>query len=96
MEAFNPFIPLNAEDSGIPALILRFKIKNLTSNNIKISVVGSMMNPIGFDGKENLTSYFKDCFGENINELKVEKFLKIITQQITFLKDQYLKVKVNF
>ena len=28
LEAFNPFIPLNADDSGIPVALLRYKLRN--------------------------------------------------------------------
>src|SRR5437588_8939838 len=32
LEAFSPFIPLNADDSGLPALVLRYQISNPTSS----------------------------------------------------------------
>ena len=31
LEAFNPFIPLDPEASGIPAAVIRFRIRNLSS-----------------------------------------------------------------
>lgn len=44
LEAFTPFVPLDADASGIPAAVLRYTIKNTTSQPLKVSVVGSMAN----------------------------------------------------
>jgi len=70
MEAFNPMIPLNPEDSGIPAVLIRFRVKNLTSGRIRASVAGSVLNPIGFDGQGDLGSVFNEKFGQNLNEIR--------------------------
>jgi uncharacterized protein (DUF608 family) len=70
MEAFNPMIPLNPEDSGIPAVLIRFRVKNLSSGRIKASVAGSVLNPIGFDGQGNLDSIANEKFGQNVNEIR--------------------------
>jgi len=50
MEAFTPFIPLNADDSGIPGAIIRYKVKNPTNKTVDVSVVGSLANAVGYDG----------------------------------------------
>ncbi|TCT33067.1 GH116 family glycosyl-hydrolase [Martelella mediterranea] len=50
MEAFTPLIPLNAEDSAIPAAVIRYRLKNPHAVPVKASVVGSMANVVGFDG----------------------------------------------
>lgn len=50
LEAFTPLIPLNADDSGIPGVVLRYKVKNPTTKVIDVSVVGSLANVVGFDG----------------------------------------------
>ncbi|PYV26468.1 MAG: hypothetical protein DMG27_06790, partial [Acidobacteria bacterium] len=47
LEAFSPFIPLNADDSGLPALVLRYQISNPTSSKLKASIGFSIENPIG-------------------------------------------------
>lgn len=44
LEAFTPFIPLNADDSGIPGAIIRYKVKNNTQSPIKVSIAGSLAN----------------------------------------------------
>jgi uncharacterized protein (DUF608 family) len=70
MEAFNPMIPLNPEDSGIPAVLIRFRVKNLSSGRIRASVAGSILNPIGFDGQGDLDSITNEKFGQNLNEIR--------------------------
>ena len=44
LEAFTPFIPLNADDSGIPAAIIRYKVTNTTNSLVQISIAGSLSN----------------------------------------------------
>lgn len=50
MESFTPFIPLNSKDSGIPCAIIRYKVKNNTSRNMDVTVVGTLPNASGFEG----------------------------------------------
>jgi len=50
IEAFNPLIPGNADDSGIPAAVLRFVLTNRTRGAVSASVCGSLLNFIGADG----------------------------------------------
>lgn len=50
LEAFTPFIPLNADDSGIPGAYLRYRIHNPLEEPVEVSVVGSLANVSGFDG----------------------------------------------
>lgn len=52
MEAFTPFIPLNADDSGIPAAVIRYKVVNRSAKPADVSVVGSMANAVGYEGQE--------------------------------------------
>ncbi|GIV85352.1 MAG: hypothetical protein KatS3mg052_2359 [Candidatus Roseilinea sp.] len=50
LQAFNPFIPCDAERSGIPVAILRFVLTNRTGQRVKASVCGNLENFIGQDG----------------------------------------------
>jgi uncharacterized protein (DUF608 family) len=52
VKAFNPFIPTNPDDSGIPIFILRYEVTNKTDKNLDVAVSGSMENFIGADGSE--------------------------------------------
>jgi len=44
LKVYSPFIPLNAENSALPATVLRLEIKNTTPDNISVSVLGWMEN----------------------------------------------------
>jgi uncharacterized protein (DUF608 family) len=70
LEAFNPFIPLDAEASGIPAAVIRFRIRNLSANTVKLTVAGSIMNPVGFDGEGEINGLGNDKFGRNLNSVR--------------------------
>ncbi len=38
LDAFNPFIPLNADESGIPAGIMEYRVRNLSDSPLDIAV----------------------------------------------------------
>ncbi len=44
LEAFSPFIPLNAADSGLPATILNFTVKNTGSAAAEVTLAGWLQN----------------------------------------------------
>ena len=44
LEAFSPFIPLNAEDSALPATILNYKLKNTSSVPVQATLAGWLQN----------------------------------------------------
>lgn len=50
MEAYTPFIPLNADDSGIPAAIIKYHVTNPADKPVDVAVAGTMANVVGFDG----------------------------------------------
>ncbi len=50
LEAFNPFIPLNDFDSGLPVAILTYRIENTTDGPVKALLVWTMENVIGYSG----------------------------------------------
>ncbi len=70
LEAFNPFIPLEPDDSGIPAFVLRYRIKNTGAAPAKVTIAGSVINPIGYDGEGQVDGLGNDKFGQNVNEIK--------------------------
>ncbi|MCG6190047.1 GH116 family glycosyl-hydrolase [Maribellus maritimus] len=62
MKVFNPLIPTNADDSGIPIAVLRYVVHNKSNKSIKVSVCGSIRNFIGKDG----SNYRNDWKGDNV------------------------------
>lgn len=50
LQAFNPFVPNDADRSGIPIAVLRFVLTNETDEVVEAAVCGSVQNFIGMDG----------------------------------------------
>ncbi len=66
LEAFNPMIPGDEENSSIPVAILRYVVTNKTNQPLDISLVGMIPNFIGDDG-------WSGSFQGNYNEYKETK-----------------------
>jgi len=52
VEVFNPLIPMDVRNSSIPCAIFNVTIKNLSENELQISVLGVQQNAVGFNPKE--------------------------------------------
>ena len=63
LETYNPFIPLDPENSGLPVAIFNWHLQNQTKAPVEVSLVFSLQNPIGHKNKEG-----KKTFGGNLNE----------------------------
>ena len=48
MEAFSPFIPLNAKDSALPATLFHLTLKNTSERTVRTSVLGWLENAVCF------------------------------------------------
>lgn len=46
LSAFNPFIPLNDKDSGIPAAFFEIEVGNTTRQRIDYTIAGTLANPL--------------------------------------------------
>ena len=46
LEAYSPFIPLNAEDSGLPATVMEFTVKNTSAATVEVELAGWLENAI--------------------------------------------------
>jgi hypothetical protein len=46
LEAFSPFIPLNTDDSSLPATVLEFTVKNERSAEIEVELAGWLENAV--------------------------------------------------
>jgi len=52
LEAFNPLVPLDAEASGLPLALLRYKLKNPAKTAMKVGIAFSLENPVGREGRQ--------------------------------------------
>ncbi|MDL2319187.1 hypothetical protein LJC74_08990, partial [Eubacteriales bacterium OttesenSCG-928-A19] len=64
LTALTPLVPLNAEDSAIPAALFRYTVHNPTATPVKVSVVSSMPNMNAYRGFDCFDNYLvqPDCF----------------------------------
>src|SRR5947207_9143683 len=50
LEAFSPFIPLNAQDSGLPTIIFSFTLHNRSAHEVHGCLGAALQNAVGWDG----------------------------------------------
>ncbi|HID21714.1 MAG TPA: hypothetical protein EYP14_04860, partial [Planctomycetaceae bacterium] len=48
LEAFSPFIPLNAADSALPATLMTFTVKNVSGAPLDVTLAGWLQNAVGW------------------------------------------------
>lgn len=78
LKAFNPFIPLNDLDSGLPTAIFHFTIENRSKQEVEVLLAANLLNAVGCDGKMGLgdgygvTDRRFPIFGKNLNEFVQE------------------------
>jgi len=46
LEAFSPFIPLNAADSSLPATVMHYHLRNTGNRAVSATVAGRLQNPV--------------------------------------------------
>jgi uncharacterized protein (DUF608 family) len=47
LQAYSPFIPLNARDSALPATVLEYTVTNTSKQDMEVSLAGWLQNPVG-------------------------------------------------
>lgn len=50
LTAFTPFVPLDADASGIPGAVLRYEVTNPGVEPVDVTIAGSLANPVGVVG----------------------------------------------
>ncbi|KAA6331477.1 hypothetical protein EZS27_019919 [termite gut metagenome] len=63
LHAYSPFIPLNEDDSGLPASILSFSFKNTGNAAVRITVLGWLENKTGIRSVNEI----RGAFGTTVN-----------------------------
>jgi non-lysosomal glucosylceramidase len=76
LEAFNPFIPMNEKDSGLPAAQFRWTLTNPGDRPVQATIAFSLLNAVGYNGKDNLSGRHNGQLGENINLWRDEDGLR--------------------
>ncbi|MCO5224323.1 MAG: non-lysosomal glucosylceramidase [Thermomicrobiales bacterium] len=68
MQAWNPMIPFNANDSGIPAITFTFTVHNPGTSTYTGTLAATQQNTIGWDGIAEISGTRCKLFGGNRNE----------------------------
>ncbi len=69
LRAYSPFAPLDDDESGLPGVIFRFTITNLTKEKVEASVLMSQQNAVGWDDSSEIDGVFHPSFGGNRNRV---------------------------
>ncbi|MHA1681691.1 MAG: GH116 family glycosyl-hydrolase [Promethearchaeota archaeon] len=70
LEAYNPFIPGEPDASGMPIMVLKYKVENLSDVSMECSILWSLWNIVGFlpeDCLKNMVNGFHEPEGDFCN-----------------------------
>ena len=70
LEAFTPFIPHDADDSGLPVAVLRYRVNNPAREKAVVSIAFSLDNPAGVDLRTGAGNGNSPLSGKRSNELR--------------------------
>ncbi len=68
LEAFNPLIPLDADDSALPCVVFRFHVRNTTDETVDVSLLATLQNAVGHSGHGGSMGVLRADYGRNVNE----------------------------
>ncbi len=68
LRAYSPFVPLDPDDSGLPAAVFHFDLINPTSESIEASILMCQQNAVGWDGSSDIEGNRHPGYGGNRNE----------------------------
>ncbi len=91
LKAYSPFIPLNADESGLPATILSFSAKNKGNKEIQLSFLGYLENKTGLHSGDGTL-----C--RRLNEVVKSGEMTAIAERLEILKknDKRLDEKPDY
>lgn len=70
LDAFNPLVPLDTENSSLPVAVLIYRCLSRAPSPLQGALAFSAMNPIGYAGVGKLSDRAAPFFGGNVNEFK--------------------------
>ncbi|MDR2121323.1 MAG: hypothetical protein LBP64_10705 [Tannerella sp.] len=94
LRAYSPFIPLNEDDSGLPATILSFSFKNTGASPVKISVAGWLENKTGIRSVLEIKGdYSRETISRRENRVVTEGNFIAVDESLTLLNDKAEELK---
>ncbi len=94
LEAYNPFIPSDPDESSYPVAILRYYVTNNSQMSIQASILWSLLNIVGLDGDETLKILVDKPFepnGDFYNEFKESANVRAIVFRNKAFKEDHPK-----
>ncbi len=70
LEAFTPFVPLDAEASGLPAILFTFTLHNAWPHAVNGCLAATLQNAVGWDGLTPIAGNRCPLYGGNTNRLR--------------------------
>ncbi len=61
LTAFSPFIPLNADDSGLPATVMSYTVKNRSKEMVDMDLFGYMENAVCLNSRKTRSGLLNDA-----------------------------------
>lgn len=65
LEAYNPFIPSDPDNSGIPIAVIKYKVENLSDTSLDVSILWSLLNIVGITPEETQKMVSNSWFHPN-------------------------------
>ncbi|GHO42089.1 GH116 family glycosyl-hydrolase [Ktedonospora formicarum] len=69
LEAYTPFVPLDAEKSSLPAILFSFNVRNRLPYEVHGNLGATLQNAIGWDGLTPISGNRCSLYGGNVNRV---------------------------
>jgi uncharacterized protein (DUF608 family) len=76
LEAYNPLIPMNEKDSGLPVAFFNWTLTNTSAKPVHAAVAFNLLNAVGYNGRDALSNRHNGQFGQNRNTWRDEDDLE--------------------
>jgi uncharacterized protein (DUF608 family) len=70
LEAYSPFVPLDAEASGLPAIVFTFQVRNTWRHHVIGCLAAAQQNAVGWDGLTPIDGNRNPLYGGNTNRVR--------------------------
>jgi len=91
LRAYSPFIPLEPEDSGLPAVVFTFSVLNEGGVECDVGLMATLQNAVGWDGVSHITGVRNYGYGGNENVVVREGGITAILMKNTRLDVRHAK-----
>jgi uncharacterized protein (DUF608 family) len=89
LEAFTPFVPLDATASGLPAVRFTFTVRNRIPHLVAGALAGTLQNAVGWDGVTTIDGVTNPLYGGNTNQVRRDRGRVSIVMENPSLPDDH-------